>query len=246
VNDAPRYAIYFVPRADSALYRLGRSLLGYDCYAGTEVEHPRGAGLPDDWADLTAEPRRYGFHATLKAPFRLAAGCDEAAVLGAMREFARMEREVPAIQPAVRTIGPFIAVLPRHADAALDRLAADCVVHFDRFRAAPSPEERARRLASPLNERQRANVDRWGYPYVFEDFRFHMTLTGPIREERRMEIVNVLADLFARAEGANVRIDRISLLRQSGVMSRFRVVRDLELIACDGRDGCSHAVSTPR
>ena len=66
----PRFAIYFVPAAASALYRFGASVLGYDCYTGEAIAHPQA--LPEaEWAKLTAEPTTYGFHATLKAPFRL-------------------------------------------------------------------------------------------------------------------------------------------------------------------------------
>src|SRR5262249_12768926 len=70
--DEPRYAIYFVPPADSALYRSGAGFLGYDCYPGKRLRQPQDTGLTaSEWAQLTREPRRYGFHATLKAPFRL-------------------------------------------------------------------------------------------------------------------------------------------------------------------------------
>src|SRR5262245_65402329 len=129
-----RYAIYFVPPADSALYRLGSSLLGYDCYRGADVAFPRE--LPDDWAELTAAPRRYGFHGTLMAPFRLALGRDETGLLRAVARFADAARDIAVIEPVVRALGRFIAVVPRERNAVLDRLAPRRVARVGGF---PSP-----------------------------------------------------------------------------------------------------------
>jgi Protein of unknown function (DUF1045) len=221
-----RYAVYFVPPADSALYRLGSSLLGYDCYRGTDVAFP--PGLPDDWAELSAAPRPYGFHGTLVAPFRLAPGHDEAALVRAVASFIPAG-DIPAIAPVVRALGRFIAIVPRERNADLDRLAAECVTTFDRFRAPLRVVDRARRETG-LSARERRNLERWGYPYVFEDFRFHMTLTGPLGEDRRSGIVDLLAALLAQAHGSGlVPIDRIALLRQDGEDQRFRVLHEAAL-----------------
>ena len=85
----PRFAIYFVPPAGTALYRFGAAVLGYDCYTGEDVERLRDSGLTQaEWAALTAEPRRYGFHATLKAPFRLRAELDHEDLLAEIRTLA--------------------------------------------------------------------------------------------------------------------------------------------------------------
>ena len=219
-----RYAIYFVPPADGALYRLGSSLLGYDCYRGADVAFPRG--LPDDWAELTAAPRSYGFHGTLMAPFRLRPGRDETGLLRAVARFVDTARDIAVIEPVVRALGGFIAIVPRERNAVLDRLAADCVAMFDDFRAPLSAGERSRRETG-LSARQRANLDRWGYPYVFEDFRFHMTLTGPVDDDRRAAIGDLLSMSLARTRGSDpLQIDRIVLLRQGDDAQRFRVVHE--------------------
>jgi putative phosphonate metabolism protein len=230
VNGQARYALYFVPPATSALYRLGSSLLGYDCYSGSDVANPKDAGLPDDWAALTEAPRRYGFHATLKAPFRLVADCDEATLTDAVAKFYSEPREIPAIRPAVRTLGTFIAIVPRERSVALDRLAADCVQSLDRFRAPPSAADRARRLTTTLSSREQVNIDRWGYPYVFEDFRFHMTLTGPLDDERRTGIRDLLSAFMLRHHGSDtITVDRVALLRQDHEAARFRVLHEAPL-----------------
>jgi Protein of unknown function (DUF1045) len=223
VSDA-RYAIYFIPSADGALYRLGSSLLGYDCYRGTDVAFPRG--LPDDWTELTAAPRRYGFHGTLMAPFRLRPGRDETGLLRAVARFVDAARDVAVIEPVVRALGRFIAIVPRERNVVLDRLAADCVTMFDDFRAPLSAGDRARRETG-LSARERSNLERWGYPYVFDDFRFHMTLTGPVGDDRRAALGDLLSVLLMRACGSDLlQIDRIVLLRQADDTQRFRVVHE--------------------
>ena len=225
-----RYAIYFVPDATSALHRFGSAVLGYDCHSGDAVPCPDALDNIADWAGLTAEPRRYGFHATLKAPFRLASPHDEAALLDAAERFARGTHDVPVIAPAIRTLGAFIAIVPAEPVPALDALAARCVTEFDAFRAPPSAQERARRLASGLSARETDNLDRWGYPYVFADFRFHMTLTGRVDRERRDAIAATLTELFARAHGGGpIAIDRLAVVKQATPEAPFRVVRSLPL-----------------
>ncbi|MDC7786730.1 DUF1045 domain-containing protein [Rhodoplanes sp. TEM] len=227
---APRYAIYFVPAPTHPLHRLGSALLGYDCYDGTEPPPPTGAGLPEDWPALTEEPRRYGFHATLKAPFRLAQGGDETALREAVRRLAHAQPDIPRIRPVVRTIGSFVAVVPAERVPALDRLAADCVTRLDRFRAPLTAEDRRRRQGALTTERLRENFESWGYPWVFESFRFHMTLTGPLPADRRDGLADHLAGLVARHLGPGpLAIDRIALLKQPEPQARFRVIAAADL-----------------
>lgn len=231
MSDLPRYAVYFVPRADSALYRFGSTVLGYDCYTGADLDGM--ADLPSDRAELTADPRRYGFHATLKAPFHLAPDYDEAALLQTFRAFAAEPRTIPSFTPVVRTLGGFLAIVPQETSAALTQLADDCVTAFDHFRAPLSDADRARRNPGRLTERQREQLERWGYPYVFEDFRFHMTLTGSVTEARRPIIEKVLGSLFLRAGIAETVVDSLTLVCQRDPQSRFRVLAQRDLVAAD-------------
>jgi hypothetical protein len=221
----PRYAIYFVPAADSALYRFGAAMLGYDCYTGNDVDFP--GSLPMEtgaWRDLTGEPRRYGFHATLKAPFHLAKDADEPALIDALPAFCRSVESVPAFVPIVAALAGFIAIVPAAADPAVDRLAADCVTAFDRFRVPMSAQDRDRRVVG-LTERQASNLDRWGYPFVFDDFRLHLTLSGRLGADRHAVVLAYLRDRFAAAWGARpVPVDRIALLRQDRPNGRFLVI----------------------
>jgi putative phosphonate metabolism protein len=223
----PRYAIYFVPAAASALYVFGAPVLGYDGYTGNDVEFPDSLPVePAAWRDLTGEPRRYGFHATLKAPFHLAEQAAESDLVDAFHAFARSIESAPVFEPMVGSLQAFIAIIPAVAEPTIDRLAAACVIAFDRFRAPLSEHDRNRRMVG-LSERQAGNLDRWGYPYVFDDFRLHLTLTGRLDMDLQAVVLPYLRDRFAAACGARpVPIDRIALLRQDRPDARFLVIRD--------------------
>ena len=235
VADARRYAIYFVPAAESALYRFGSATIGYDCISGQEVPPPASLGaLPADWPALTEEARKYGFHATLKAPFRLREGASEQELLDAFAAFAERCHTAPAFDPQVAVLGGFVAIVPRGAEPALMQLADDCVVAFEAFRAPLSVEDWQRRLRnSDLDDRQKAHLQRWGYPYVFDQFRFHMTLTGRSPANRRSEIAQLLADGFRSACGSGrIAVDRIALVRQDSAASRFVVMAHAKIGQC--------------
>lgn len=221
----PRYAIYYVAAPGNDLDRFGAQLLGYDAFSGEDLPFPDGMmqSVPN-WRDLTRDPRKYGFHATLKAPLSLAPDKTEAELLAACESFAGAPRPVPVIRPVLNSISGFIAVVPAEPSAELERLAADCVREFDAFRAPLTPEDRARRNPSALTPRQREYLDLWGYPYVMEDFRFHMTLTGRLAAERREPILTILRNRFSAIGLKTLAIDRIALFRQDDADSRFRVV----------------------
>ena len=230
----PRYAIYFAAGADNALSRFGAELLGYDAYADDEVSFPQGAlHVAPDWRDITADPRKYGFHGTLKAPMALASGRTEAELKGACATFAEKAQPIPVIRPVVDAISGFIAVVPAEPVDALQQLAADCVRDFDSFRPALTAEDRARRKPEKLSERQREYLDRWGYPYVMEEFRFHMTLTGRLDTERRGPILEMLRARFAALKLEMLAIDRITLFKQDDAKVRFRIVGEWALAHMD-------------
>ncbi|MDQ8726535.1 DUF1045 domain-containing protein [Bradyrhizobium sp. LHD-71] len=225
-----RYAIYFLPAATEALYRFGAALLGYDSFSGGDIEQPPQALKAfADWYELTADPRKYGFHATLKAPFLLADGHSQADLTAAFDRFAQTSRAIPVMTPVVRSIGSFIAVVPETPVASLMQLANDCVTVFEPYRAPLTDHDRARRLKSPLTLRQIEHLDQWGYPYVFEEFRFHMTLTGSLPAEKRDAVLPFLQGEFAKLSLASVAIDHIALLQQETSSSRFVVIRHAAL-----------------
>jgi putative phosphonate metabolism protein len=232
MTDVPRYAIYYAAAAGSPLDRFGAGLLGHDALSGEELPFPDGIeqAVPD-WREITRDPRKYGFHDTLKAPMALADGKTEAELLAACEAFARAPRPIPVIKPVVNEIGDFIAVVPSQRSAELEQLAADAVSAFDGFRAPLTPADRARRRPEQLTPRQRDHLDRWGYPYVMEEFRFHMTLTGRLPAERREAVLAELRQRFAAIELATLAIDAIAVFRQQDAKSQFRIVQRYELTA---------------
>jgi putative phosphonate metabolism protein len=226
----PRYAIYFADGADSALSRFGAESVGYDARTGNELPYPDDAlRIASDWHDITADPRKYGFHATLKAPMALAPGRTEAELVAACAAFADKTRPIPVIRPVIDAISGFIAVIPAEPVDDLQQLAADCVRGFDAFRAPLSAEDRIRRRPEKLSQRQRDYLDRWGYPYVMEEFRFHMTLTGRLDAEQRGPIVAMLRSRFAALRLDTLAIDRIALFRQDDAGARFRIIGEWPL-----------------
>lgn len=219
----PRWAVYFTPAPTSALWREASRIIGWDAVTGERLPFPDEAPCDGaDWPELTAEPRRYGFHATLKAPFELAEGETPTRLLAAAEAFAT-GRTPFAVDLAVTLLGDFVALGPCRTSRELDRLAADCVVLFEPFRAPLDAAERRRRLGPDPSPDRIDNVDRWGYAHVFEDFRFHMTLTGRLPEERREPIRAALAArLDALAAGCP--IDAIAIFEQPDRAGPFRAL----------------------
>ncbi len=232
MSNPPRYAIYYVPERKSALDSLGAQLLGYDAWSGEDLPFPTDVTQTvADWRELTADPRKYGFHATLKAPFALAEGKTESGLVEACAAFVGTPRAIPAIRPVVDSISGFIAVIPAEPSRQLEQLAADCVTSFDSFRAPLTGHDRARRNPDKLPPRQRDYLDRWGYPYVMDEFRFHMTLTARLDETRRGGVLQMLRDRFSDVGISSLAVNRIALLRQDDAGSRFHIIGSWPLTA---------------
>ncbi len=218
-----RYAIYYVPPEGSALSAFGRRWFG-DC-------GPLLAGLSRERRNsLTARCRQYGFHATLKAPFRLRRATSAAELAVALAAFARQQPSVHLPPLRLGTIGNFLALVPRGPAAAVGRLAGDCVRAFDRFRAPPSYAERLRRRAAGLSGPQAELLARWGYPYVMPRYRFHLTLTDPLRDAReRAAIATGLSPVIAFLGRAPLIIDALCLVRQDNGKGSFVLDRKFSL-----------------
>ena len=136
-------------------------------------------------------PRHYGFHATLKAPFTPAPGLEADALLGDVEAFAAARRPL-RVRLRVGELAGFLALVPAEPRPALDQLAADCVREFDRHRAPLSPKTATAAMSHGSAPSRADHLERWGYPYVLDRFRFHMTLTGPLDEPERGRIKAIL------------------------------------------------------
>jgi hypothetical protein len=156
------------------LAAFGASWLGWDVATGKHVTQFDLAGLPE----ITETPRKYGFHGTLKPPFRLAEGQTAHALEGAVAEMAASLAPGKCDRLEVATLGRFLALTPQGDVGSLRRVAETCVRAVDPFRAPATQAELARRRQARLSARQDALLVQWGYPHVMEEFRFHMTLSG--------------------------------------------------------------------
>ncbi|OUD08510.1 phosphonate metabolism protein [Marivivens niveibacter] len=173
-----RFAIYYVP-PDGPLAAFGAAWLGWDVVSGTKVPQFDLTGLHD----ITMTPRKYGFHGTLKPPFRLAEGQTVAALKDAVAALAAGQKPAVCDGLELSKLGRFLALTPRGGVGGLQRVAAACVQDLDAFRAPASEAELARRRKAGLSDRQDALLTAWGYPYVLEEFRFHLTLSGQLPTE---------------------------------------------------------------
>ena len=219
-----RYAIFWSPPQGSGLARFGAAWLGWDPEAGREVAQPALA-MPRPLGELTSTPRRYGFHATLKAPFRLAEGTDPAALDRAIANLARRSAPAlgPRLAPSLRL--DFLSLVPSGSAPQIDALAASCMRVLDGFRAEPSSEEIARRHAAGLTGREAQNLANWGYPYVLEDYRFHLTLSGRLEPGEAGPLLDAAASLSSPHLEPTLHLDDICLFGDPGPNSNFRLLR---------------------
>lgn len=226
-----RYAIYFIPEPKSPLALLGSALLGRDSESGKllpQVQLP-GFSRPHLYA-LTADARRYGLHATLKAPFYLKEDKTENDLLYLAASFVRGRQVIPIPGLALTLIGSFFALAlsdksPEDLEAVkrINALAADAVKFFDPLRAELSEQELLRREPQKLTERQRALLADWGYPFVFDEYRFHLTLTDKLRDSEsacQMEacleayFATCFAPHFTKASNQEMVISSICVCKQ--------------------------------
>jgi hypothetical protein len=178
-----RLAVYFAPPPDSPWWQAGSQWLGR-CAAGSAVKPmPAVNGISDEaFRQVTAAPRRYGWHATLKAPFTLAPGTDLGQLRAALKTIAASSSafEMPPLKVAL--LDDFLAIVPQSRSAEADAVAARCVMELHTLAAPLSATELQRRRQAPLLPAQDAHLERWGYPFVLDEFQLHCSLTGSLKK----------------------------------------------------------------
>jgi hypothetical protein len=230
-----RYAIYYAPKASSMFGKTGRCWLGRDASNGQIIEQPTFPGVSAGlFYSLTANPRRYGFHATLKAPFRLADGCTETTLLERACDFSRRQDRIQLSRLEVDMSGGFLALhsAGKAVTGSINAFAQDCVASFDDLRAPINSSDRARRARSLLTYRQDQLLERWGYPHTEEAFRFHMTLTGGLeaidhatRESLQAGARNIFDAVF---DSEAIVLDAITIFREEKTGLPFKAWKRFE------------------
>ena len=190
---APRYAVYLTPAPQSALALRGAQWLGYDCHEGAVVTQPPYPELPKH----TAKPSRYGFHGTLRAPFELRHDQTPENLVEATARFAS-NRPHLSLRFSVGRLGSFLALVPHRSESVI-ALQEALLPAVEFCRAPLTIYDRSRRAASGLTPRQKTLLERWGYPYVLDELRFHLTLTDAIAGEELARVENWADAHFAEA-----------------------------------------------
>lgn len=216
-----RCAITYVPAIDDPLTQKAAAWLGRDSYSGMPARIMVEGLTAGDHSFLTALPRRAGFHATLKPPFTLEDGHSVHDLDRRLKQYS------PRLEPVdmelrIELLDTFFALVPVCPSPALDRIAANIVAEFDGFRRPMSADDLERRSATRYNKAQLGNLNKWGSPFVFDQFRFHMTLTGPVDRPEREHVGLVLHRYFGSA-AIPVTVNRLVLAVQEETHEPFGI-----------------------
>jgi putative phosphonate metabolism protein len=222
-----RVAVYYAPQPDDWLHCEASCWLGRDAAAGRPTVQPDIAGI----AEVTAEPRLYGFHATLKPPMRLADSVAWDDVLRSADALARRLAPFDLPPLAVSDVHGFLALRETVESPPLQALADACVEQLDALRAPPTDDELARRRRSRLTPQQDSMLVRWGYPYVFETWFFHMTLTRRLSVSEKQVFMPAAEAHLARAIATPRRVSDICLFVQPAPGEPFVIRERLPLRA---------------
>lgn len=220
-----RVAVYYAPQPDDPLFAEAASWLGRDPESGAPSPQPDIPGI----VEVTAEPRIYGFHATLKPPMRLKQGRQWSNVVDATTELANSLAPFDLPHLAVSNVHGFLALRETEPCLSLQALADACVDRLDHLRAPSSEGEITRRRKATLTPQQDEMLLRWGYPYVFETWFFHMTLTRRLRADEKRMFMPAAQAYFARALAVPRRVTDICLFMQPAPGEPFVIEERLKL-----------------
>lgn len=228
-----RYAIYFAPQQGSPWWEFGAGWLGRDECRDVRKTQPALTGFaPAELFDLTAQPRRYGFHATLKAPFALSGGHTLADLITRIQALAATLNPVALGPMQAALLGDFVALVPVTVPDELTALAGACVTGLDDLRAPLSAADLVRRRVEHLDAREQVLLNQYGYPYVLERYRLHFTLSSPVAPPMAQRIMQAAATPVARLNAtAPLVLDRLCLFVEPSPGQPFKRITDVELQA---------------
>ena len=216
-----RYAIYYIP--DLPLFQIGSDWLGWNSIIGQETT------LSADHHRITDRPRKYGFHATVKPPFSLASHSTLGELQDAFHAFCASVSPATGGTLKISRLGRFLAMAQDVQSNEVTELVASTVSNFDKFRAPLSDQDIAKRRQRRLTPQQDALMLRWGYPYVMQEFKFHMTLTGPLAPNEIDAIEHDANTRFREFLGQPLKITSLALLGEDSESGRFHVIEKLSL-----------------
>ncbi len=228
-----RFAVYFAPDPASELWKIGLNFIGRDPVSGLPCPQPLIPGIsPLRLRELTREPRHYGLHATLKPPFHLRPEYYPEAMLEALEALVAGCRTFTLPGLTLKRIRNFIALTPEAVCPELEALAELCVRGMDRFRTPPSETELEQRRQSGLSARQEELLLSWGYPYVLDEFQFHLTLTGSLHSrDEEQKLMLYLQEALAPALFRPLEVREVCVFFQTSRNEPFMLLRRCPLKA---------------
>jgi hypothetical protein len=209
-----RLGVYFTP-PEGPLASFGAAWLGWDIATGQSVDPLSLTGVPLPTSVVTARARKYGFHATLKAPFVLSESAEQAALEAVLEDLSTQLAPVQVGGLKMAALGRFLALVPKDQPDALTALASDIVNRFEPFRAPMTDEAFAQKNKPHLSDRQRSNLENFGAPHVHEDFKFHMTLTDRLSKPHLEAVHDALLNHLAELLMYPLNLDALSLVGEA-------------------------------
>ncbi len=213
-----RAAVYYAPECDDPLWHAGCGWLGRDAQTKTKLAQPDVAGIKA----ATSDPRRYGFHATLKPPMQLAHGYQR--FLRDVELFAEKQKNFAMPPLGVVDVLGFLAICPTEPSAELAALATACVCELDAHRVPEDAVQQAKRIAG-RTARQVQNIRQFGYPYVLDDWQLHMTLSNL----GELGLLNAAKQHFATALSVSRSVHSLAIFIETEPDSAFEVAARLPL-----------------
>ena len=224
-----RVAIYYAPDTLSSAWQMGSKWLGRNAATAQQLPQPAADGIAKEvLTELTSHPRRYGWHATLKAPFQLAPGHTLSTLRTGVQQFCQGRKPFDLAAWDMSTMDGFVSLRPVHSPPELAQLAADCVQQLHCFAAPLSETALARRRLAPLSLEEDALLLAWGYPYVLQHFQFHFSLTGPLNllSEDLLPLLMLAAKSHFHEVSAE-RVDRLSIFIEPRQGDDFQLLEQI-------------------
>jgi hypothetical protein len=225
-----RYAIFFAPNPGSSLDLLGKNWLGRCAETNTPVKHTAVPSLnSSEIHELTKNPRHYGLHGTIVPPFVLQDKFSRADLVDHVKIFAQSQLPFAFDQFTLKEIGLFLALVPED-QGMMATLAETCLREFHGFRKQPPQKELERRKAAKLTFVQQQLLQKWWYPYVLEEFKFHITLTGSIKnKKKRATVMQALSKLMDKICHEKQPVEDLCIFHQSDTKSPFTIIERIPL-----------------
>ena len=218
-----RVAIYFLPKKNSSLENFGKNLLGRDINKKKKISLTRrqkyfinrGFTFFDELKDYCEQPAKYGFHATLKAPFRLKRNVKTKNFYDVISHIAAQHSRFKIKGLKIVYSKKFTFITSRKPNKLLINLENDLVKHLDTFRAELNKTEIKKRIPDSLTFKQNKYLKEWGYPFVFDQFKFHMTLMNQNNNKLSNKQKLELEKLIYKISNNVIEFNEISLLGEN-------------------------------